>query len=472
MLGYDLSEVARAVGGSLLAGAPSGEVKHVTVDTRLAGEGCLFFALRGEHADGHDFLDQAVARGAVGAVVSVLPKFEAPEQFGLILVPDTLSALGRLAAYHRSRQQAKVVGVTGSAGKTTTKDMIASVLETEHRVLATSGNMNNEIGMPLTLLGLRPDHDVAVVEMAMRGPGQIADLARIARPDVGVVTNVGDAHIEFFGTRNGIARAKGELITSLPVSGLAVLNGDDPFTREMRTWTSARSILFGFAEGNDVRADEIQTGEAGVSFSLIVGGEPLDDTRFTVPLPGRHNVLNALAALAVGVELGVSPGSMASGLLAFTPSDKRMHFVSSSSGYTIVDDTYNANPDSMKCAVTAAIEYAAGRRVIVVFGNMLELGGRAEAAHREVGRHVFGSHIDAIITVGDLAAIAARAAVDAGMDPRRAVVCATNREAALAVASMAEPGDVVLVKGSRGMRMEEIVSALAGEARTESGGRP
>jgi UDP-N-acetylmuramoyl-tripeptide--D-alanyl-D-alanine ligase len=474
VLDYTLAEVASAVRGELAAGSADARVLSAAIDSRAVDAGALFFALPGERVDGHEFVAQAVTAGASGAVVSTTRPRDSfgdlPEAFGLIMVDDPARALARLAGWHRRLMKASVVGVTGSAGKTTTKDMIAAVLAESFSVLATEGNMNNEIGLPLTLLRLQPGHDVAVLEMAMRAPGEIAALAETARPDVGVVTNVGYAHIGLLGSQSAIADAKAELVRALPAHGFAVLNGEDPRVRAIERFAPGRSLFYGLSPECSVRAVDVALSEDDTSFAVALDGQAVPDVRFTVPVPGRHNVLNGLAALAVGWRLGIEPEAMARGLASFRPSAMRMHFVKASGGFTLIDDTYNANPASVRCAIDAALQHAGQRRVIAILGDMLELGDSAAAGHAELGEYAASAGVSGLVTVGSLAALAAQGAVRAGLDPRRCRACDDNVSAARAATEMADADDVILVKGSRGMRMEQIVSALA-ESPDDSGDR-
>jgi len=465
VLDYTLAQVARAVQGELAAGSADAKVASAAIDSRASCGGTLFFALPGERVDGHEFVAQAAAAGATGAVVSKARPPDSfgdlPREFGLIMVDDPVRALAGLAGRHRRLMKASVVGVTGSAGKTTTKDMIAAVLQQGFSVLATEGNMNNEIGLPLTLLRLEPGHDVAVLEMAMRAPGEITALAETARPDVGVVTNVGFAHIGLLGSLSAIADAKAELVRALPAHGFAVLNGEDPRVRAMERLAPGRSLLYGLSPECSIRAVDVALSEDDTSFAVTLDGQAVPDVRFTVPVPGRHNVLNALAALAVGRRLGIDPRAMARGLASFRPSAMRMHLVQAPRGFTVIDDTYNANPASVRCAIDAALQHAGRRRVVAVLGDMLELGDAGDAGHAEVGEYAVRAGVSGLVTVGPLAALAASSAVRVGLDPSRCRVCDDNASAARIATEMAGPGDVILVKGSRGMRMEQIVSALA-----------
>lgn len=478
MILFTAAEAAAAAGGRLWRGSGREEIRRAVVDSREVRAGDLFVAVPGARADGHDYVGQAFARGAAAALVSrppaegAAPAGEAgtpegdpgaPDGSGpgggaLILVDDTVAALGRLAAHHRRRFPVEVVGVTGSVGKTTTKEMIAAVLARRFRVLKSPGNYNTEIGLPLTLLGLRPEHQVAVLEMGMRGEGQIRYLAGIAAPRLGVLTVIAETHVELLGSVEAVARAKRELIEALPADGVAVLNADDPRQRRMPEATAARVLWYGLGEGAQVTAVDVRPrGPAGTAFRLRAPG--FAEVPVTLPLPGRHHVLDALAAAAAGLALGVPPEEAAGGLESLSLPDKRSRLLLSG-GLTLIDDTYNASPASMKAALATLEEVAGGRRVAVL-GDMLELGERAEAGHREVGRAAAAAGVDLLVTVGDLSRHVREGALEAGLPAERARHYAGRAAAAAWLCKALRPGDTVLVKGSRGMRMEEVVEALA-----------
>jgi UDP-N-acetylmuramoyl-tripeptide--D-alanyl-D-alanine ligase len=462
---YAASDVAQLVGGCLERGDGGARMTHAVIDSRKARPGALFFALPGERSDGHDHVLGAARAGACGAVVS-RPLADSDvaslgDTFALIRVPHTLAALSALAAHHRRTMPARVVGVTGSAGKTTTKDMIAAVLGAGKSVLATEGNMNNEIGLPLTLLKLEIGHEVAVAEMAMRAIGEISALAAVARPDVGVVINVGPAHIGELGSIENIAAAKAELVQALPPDGVAVLNGDDPRVKAMAAQAGCRVVLFGLDPGCDVRATDVSESADSTCFHLLIEGKRAGQMKYRVPVPGMHNVMNALAALAVGHSLGLSFDEMWGGLGRFAPSAMRMHFIDMADGVTIVDDSYNANPVSMRCAIDAVLQSAAGRPVVAVLGDMLELGAESASYHRDVGRYAARRGISALVAMGPMAGQVASGAIDAGMQSASVASCLEPAEAAALAEAMAKPGSVILVKGSRGMQMERVVEALS-----------
>jgi len=422
---------------------------HVSTDTRTLEPGDLFVALTGPTTDGHQFIPQALRAGAGGLVVSqqVIASLDTP----VLRVPDTEVAYGLLARHWRDRFDVPVVGVTGSVGKTTLKEMLAAALAPLGPVLRTPASQNNETGVPRALLRLTADHRAAVVEMGMRGAGQIAYLCGVARPTVGVLTRIADNHLELLGSRDAIADAKGELLESLPPDGLAVLNEDDPYLPRLRPKTTARVITYG--DAGDFRAEGIARTEDGWRF--IVRGAPVHLASLS-----RHDIGNALAALAVADALGVPPAEAAHALGAYLPPPMRMQVVKTPGGVTLLNDAYNAAPASMKTALETLAAYPGGRK-IAFLGDMRELGARAGDAHRELGAVIADlGGLDALYTVGSLAALipgATRRFAD------------SDEAAAFARESFApEPGDVILVKASRALALEQVVAALAPQAEAAS----
>ena len=447
------SEIVECLGSLLLAERPgrARRFRGVAIDSRQAGRGDLFVALAGERTDGPAFVADAVAHGARGVLVRELPQ-ALPAGVAAFVVADTLQALQRLAAGRRDRRHAKVIGITGSVGKTTTRELTAEVLSTRYRVLKSEANYNNEIGLPLTLLKLTERHQRAVLEMGMYALGEIRTLCEIARPQIGVVTNIGPSHLERLGSLEAIAAAKAELPESLPLHGFALFNADDPLVRAMAGRTRAQPLFYGLAEGADVRATEIASrGLDGVSFRLHWGGE---SAPVKTSLPGRHIVSNALAAAAVGLADGMTLPEVA-GALEGTRVPLRIQVHRGRGGATILDDTYNASPAS----VTAALDLLAeipGRR-IAVLGDMAELGAASREGHLVVGRRA-AETADVVHAVGAEAALIAQAARELG---HHDVHHWPDKEAAgRALAADLRPDDVVLLKASRAIALETLLETL------------
>ncbi|HHW73187.1 MAG TPA: UDP-N-acetylmuramoyl-tripeptide--D-alanyl-D-alanine ligase [Firmicutes bacterium] len=436
-----LAQVAELMNGRVRG---SGEVDNVVIDSRKARAGSLFFALPGERVDGHQFVGDVLAMGGCAVV-----REGAADQPGVVEVADPLLALQDLAQNYLATYRVPVVAVTGSNGKTTTKDMIAQVLRCRYSVHATEGNMNNEIGVPLTVLGLEEHHEVLVVEMGMRGLGQIRRLAEICPPNLGIITNIGPVHLEILGGISNVAQAKGELLEAMDSSGTAVLNGDDPTVRGQARSFSGRIVYYGLDAANELVAKGIRLdGEGHPSCLVSCGGE---EVALRLAVPGVHNVWNALAALAVGLQFGVSLRDGASALETLTLSAMRLEVRRSPSGVVVVNDSYNASPASMKGALdTLAHMYCSGERVAIL-GTMLELGEISEQAHFEVGRHA-GECAQRLFFVGEFAEVMRQGA-------GRGEVYATVEEF-LAELPGFEDGDLVLVKASRGLHFERIADQL------------
>jgi UDP-N-acetylmuramoyl-tripeptide--D-alanyl-D-alanine ligase len=422
-------------------------VTGYSIDSRTIQPGQLFFAIRGPRFDGHDFVREVLEKGAAGAVV---------EKGDGLVVPSVPQALNRLAAECRRRWAGRLVAVTGSVGKTSTKDMIAAVLSTRFRVHKSEGNLNNHYGLPLSLLRLQESHQVGVVELGMSHPGEIAELARIAQPDTGVVTCVAPVHLEFFLGIEGIARAKQELIQSLPAGGMAVLNADDPYVSRFANGFEGYRVSFGIEQPADFRATRLaDLGLQGTTFCLQWEGECVE-TR--VPLPGRHNVLNVLAAMATAHTFGIYPKEARAALASFRALKMRGE-VQTVNGVTLVNDCYNSNPRALQFMLEVLRRTPAEGRRIAVLGEMLELGPASAALHREAGKQAAAA-VDYLVAVRGDARHLLDGAVAAGLDPARAVFFDTPAAAAEHVSSLVLPGDVVLFKASRGVRLEEAVQRL------------
>lgn len=445
-------EVLQAVHGELLAGDLDTKITGVSTDTRTIKEGDLFFALTGESSDGHKFLADALSKGAAGVVVS--RKVEARTL--TIRVADTLTALGDLAAYYRSRFDPVVVGVTGSVGKTTTREMIAAVVASRGPVLKSTGNFNNEIGVPITLFELNSKHRTAVVEMAMRGPGQIDYLAKMAKPSIGVITNIHMSHIELLGTLDAIADAKGELLDHLPGDGAAILNADDAYFEYLKRRANCRVVSFGESPSADVRA--VSAGIDSKGCCRFDVNTPRGTFEVRIHVPGEHNIKDALAAIAVGEVLEIDHDHMQAALAGFKAPEKRSNVLPARGGFVVIDDTYNASPASVTSALRT-LKMMEGGRKIAVLGDMLELGEHATEAHLEVGRVAKEVGVDMLVVVGELAKLIARGAIDAGMPVGSVLEFDDSWLAAKEVPGKLEERDVVLVKGSRSMKMERVVEA-------------
>ena len=456
-----LSDVKQALDYGVGPGGDRVVFSGVSTDTRTLQPGDLFVALRNRETDGHQFIPHALRAGAAGLVVSqpVVASLDTP----VLRVPDTEVAYGLLARFWRDQFTLPVVGVTGSVGKTTVKEMLAAALSPLGEVLKTPASQNNETGVPKALLQLTADHKAAVVEMGMRGAGQIAYLCGIARPTVGIITVIANNHLELLGSRDAIADAKGELLESLPADGLAVLNADDPYLPRLRAKTAARVVTYGSGAGATI--GEGAASSAPTSFPAQDVARTEHGWRFTVrgvPVEigalSRHDVGNALAALAVADALGIPLKDAAKALKSYAPPPMRMQVVPTPWGGTILNDAYNAAPASVASALETLASYPGGRK-IAFLGDMRELGEQSTEAHRELGAVIDGlGGLDALYTVGGLAAQIPGATQRFGDSDEAA------RFAREALSS--RPGDVILVKGSRAMGMERIVEALAAEAST------
>ena len=444
-----LDAIAMWTHGRLLGGERGPdpvEVTGVAIDTRKLERGNLFVALKGEHADGHDYLDQAAAAGAVAALVT------RPVDGGLpqVLVDDTETALGDLASALRAQRDVRVVGITGSNGKTTVKTLVASILSRHGRTHVSSGNYNNELGLPLSLLAMPRDTEYAVLEMGAGKPGDIAYLAAIARPDIGLVTLIAPAHLERMGSIEGVAETKGALYQALPVDGTAIINADDGFASFFAGLAGTRNVLrFGLDQKADVGADII---EQRVDGSRFVLGTPQGDAEVNLPQPGRHNIANALAAASVALALEVPLETIVAGLEQASGVAGRLRRIVTANGWTVIDDSYNANPSSMAAAIDTLL-LAGGERWLVL-GDMAELGENARELHAGVGARARQRGVDRLFATGPLGAATVEAFGVGGEH--------FNDKPALIAALQAHlhPGVTCLVKGSRSAGMEQVVAAI------------
>jgi len=445
-----LEQIAKWIDGKV-HGIGTGTVTRLVTDSRSIRKGELFVALRGERFDGHAFLGAVWEAGAAGALVSTVNSYL--NGMTQIEVPDTLAALQRLAKAYRSELPLKAIGVTGSSGKTSTKEMIASVLGERFSVTKTVGNYNNHIGLPLTVLGASCADEVGVFEMGMNHAGELALLCDIACPDCAVITNVGIAHIGFFGTREAIAKEKAVVAEAISAEGFVVLNANDEFTDWMASRCKARVIRAGLNQG-DLQAREIEYGDKGSTFVLTHGA---DSTRIALPVHGEHMVTNAVLAAAVGVGLGMSLEECATGLAKTTIPGNRLK-IQRLGRVLVINDAYNANPDSMVAALKTAAHFAVKGRRVAALGRMGELGEQSELGHRQVGRAVAEYEFDHLVTVGDEARLMAEAAHSAGLKSTRQAE--THEQAVKALLDYLEPGDLLLVKGSLSSAMDRVVAGL------------
>jgi len=464
---FTIEDIVRGTRGALLGGDLGIAVAGISIDSRSLGVGEAFFAIRGERLDGHAFLRDAVGRGAACLVIHTVPD-DLPPGVPVVLVDETTRALGRLGAWHRQRFAIPVAAVTGSNGKTTTKEMLAAVLAGLGPVLKPDSSFNNQWGLPLTLLKLTAGHRAAALELGTNRPGEIAALAEIARPTLAAVTTVSLAHTEFLGSLDEVQREKSALVRAIPAGGAVVLNADDPRVIAMAPLSLARVWTFSAQVSARVPADIRAVGEitetaGGVTFTLETpGGRGSVRLRFA----GRHNVTNALAAAGVGAALGLSLAQTVQGLETARPAKGRCVWRRAGT-LRILDDTYNANPVSVRAALDTLVASAGGRRTVVVLGDMLELGPVTESAHREIGRSVAASGAAEFVGLGRATRLAVEAAREAGLAESHHAE--TFEDTVAHLLKRLAPGDAVLVKGSRGMRMERVVDALIARFGGEDG---
>jgi UDP-N-acetylmuramoyl-tripeptide--D-alanyl-D-alanine ligase len=451
-----LSIIAAFANGKLERGDANRSIVSISTDSRTIRADELFVPLRGDNFDGHNFIPQAIERGAAGVVAERAWRGDAP---AVIRVDDTLRAYQQIAAKYRTSLGLRVVCITGSNGKTSTKDFVASVLGRRFHVAKTEGNLNNHVGLPRTILSANRGDEIGVWEIGMNHPGEIAPLAALAAPDVAIITNIGIAHIEFMGSREAIAQEKGELAVAVQENGTVILNGDDEFSEAVAKRVRARVIFAGIRNGT-IRAEEIRQSSDGSEFTIL---ERAHRARTQLPVPGLHMVQNALLAVAAGRVFGLTLEECAAGLAA-TPLTKARLQMREINGVQFIDDSYNANPDSMKAALRTLAELETDGKRIAVLGEMGELGSESERGHREVGEVAAEVAIDQLVTVGERAEIIGRAA---GLP--NTVAAKTHAEAADWLTENTSRGDLVLVKGSRTARMERVIEEFAQRATAEVG---
>lgn len=456
---FTLTQVMQATNAVLKKITSASVFGGVTTDTRKVEEGMLFVALKGEKFDGHDFIAEAAKKGAIGAIVNKdydVSRLEDVE-IDILAVNDTLKAYQDLAKLWRSKFSIPVIGITGSNGKTTTKDLTAAVLSGKWNVLKTQANFNNEIGLPMTLLQLNKSYDAAVVEMGMRGLGQIKLLTDIAKPTIGVITNVGETHMELLGSIENIAKAKSEMAQAIEIDGKVVLNADDEHVAKMHEVTKAHPIYFGINHAADVKAFDIKTvGEGKTEFDALIGENM---AHFTLNMLGIHNVYNCLAALAVGYACGLTIEEMQKGLASFKPTAMRFEY-KKIGDFNVINDAYNASPMSTKAALSNLAKVTDGRKILVM-GDMFELGSVEVKAHEDIAVQAKEAGVSIIVTRGTLTQNTARKAREIGIP--EVYECANHEEAVATLKKVLQKDDTVLFKGSHGMHMEKIIELLENE---------
>jgi len=445
-----------ACAGKLVAGMPDTLVKRVNTDSRAAQPGDLFVALAGERHDGHDFLRDVIQKGVAAVMVETNKVPASLPKCVVIAVENTRKALGQVAARYRTDFSLPVVAVGGSNGKTTTKELLASILRQKLATVWSEASFNNDIGVPLTLLRLEKKHEAGVMEVGTNHPGELAPLLGMVQPKLGVITNIGREHLEFFNDLAGVAKEEGTLAEQLPAGGVLFMNGDNEWTPQIVHRTRARAVRVGIGDNNDWRASNIRLANQGVAFRVETRGADFSG-EYRINLLGRHQVVNALLAMAVGAELGLSRAEIERGLAECQPAKMRMQLWEAN-GVRVLDDAYNANADSMLAALQTLQDMPCKGRRVAVLGDMAELGSHSEEAHLEVGRRVAESGVGQLFAIGKMAAVIAKAAREAGLN--RVFEFLDAESAALAVKSFVKAGDVVLVKASRAARLERISEAL------------
>ncbi len=451
--------------GELISGPKDFAISSICTDTRSLKRNDFFVPLKGEHFDGHDFIGDAIKKGASGIFTErwdeeIKSKIESvSKDFVIIKVENALKALQSIAGLVRRKLDLQVIGITGSTGKTTTKDILNSILRKKFSVVCTEKSYNNEIGVPLTILKATPNTDIVILEMGMRGKGQISELCDIALPTMGIITNIGKTHFELLNSEEAIAETKAELIKSISSNGTVVLNHDDFWTDKFKAMTSAKIVIYGFSNEANVRAENISVSANGCpSFKIISNG---DSIFVNFPFSGRHNVCNLLAAAAVAIKLGLSLRDIKEGLESCTITEMRMQVFENSEGVTIINDAYNANPDSMQASLETLKDIEGEGRKIAVLGDMAELGKISTVSHRDVGALVKKNGVDLLFVVGEKAKQIAQGAIEKGVDTKNIFICSNLKDAEQKIKKVIKSGDIILFKGSRIMKLENLVYSIS-----------
>jgi len=455
---FTIDEILKATNGKLVSGQPQNIVSGISTDSRTINRGELFIALKGDNFDGYNFINECLVRGATGILISNkdssrVSAIAASGLVNIIKVPDTLKALGDIAYFHRMRFNIPVIGITGSNGKTTTKDMIAHLLGVKYKVLKNLGTLNNFIGVPLTILKLNKEHQICVLEMGTNHVGEISRLTDIARPNIGIITNVGPSHLEFFKDLETVSRAKMELFKNFNSDHIAIWNADDGMLSSLYQNLTCKKRTFGLSNTCDFKATNIESIEDGWRFALN------ESKLIKIKLLGKHNVYNALAAITLADAFGINYSEIHSSLLSFKAPSMRMEILEVA-GIKIINDCYNSNPKSVESAINVLSNFNASGRRIFVSGDMLELGEISNYFHHQIGLNVAASGIDIFIGVGPLSKESTMAAVRSGMNKDAVMFCEDSQKAGELLRKTLRSGDVVLIKGSRGMKMEKACSTI------------
>jgi UDP-N-acetylmuramoyl-tripeptide--D-alanyl-D-alanine ligase len=453
-----VKNVLEVSGGVLLQGSSTAKIKKISIDSRTIERGDIFLAIKGERHDGHNFVAEALRKGAVGAIVSretSLP-YQAPRHGNgrkpsIISVADTVKALQDIAHFHRGKFKLPIVAIAGSNGKTTTKDILSQIFSQRMKVLSSEKSFNNEIGVPLTLLRLSAEHEIAVMEIEMNELGGIASLAALCRPTEAIITNTGHSHLEFFNSLDEVATSRGELLSAIGEDGTSIINADDRGKELFFQKAKGKIVTFGIRKQADFQGK--MTKDSGWTTSFILN----DAVEIKLSVPGYGNLYNALAAAAAAAVFGISLEEIKSGIEKFSSSPARMEILSKNT-LRIINDTYNANPESMKMAISVLANVPSQGRRVAILGDMLELGARSNALHRDIGRLLASSPVDVLMTVGSEAAYIAEEVSGYG---KEVFICSTTDEAEKKVARIIKPDDLILVKGSRALKMEKIINALS-----------
>jgi UDP-N-acetylmuramoyl-tripeptide--D-alanyl-D-alanine ligase len=456
---YSAEQILEVISGSLVSGDQSKTFNGIAIDSRTLKKEQLFVCISGDRFDSHDFIPEVMQKEVAGIIVNSKDKIPNEKSTPFIIqVNDTLKALQDLAEFHRSQFDVSILAITGTNGKSTTKEMTASVAASQFNVLKTEGNKNNHIGLPLTLFNLNAEHEVSVLEMGMSGKGEIKRLAEIAKPNVGIITNISEGHLENLPTIKDVQEAKGELFESLNQNGTAIVNADDPLVLELSRSLRSKIVTYGLKNSADIQADNVkQRGNEGFDFTLHFFNEK---TPVFLPFLGACNISNALAAIAAGHALGLSSQKILSGLQGCRLMPQRMQ-TEKKGDITIINDAYNANPRSMQEALMTLSSYKTNGKKVFVMGDMLELGRISESAHKNFGKQFSDSSVDLLVTVGTLSQLASHTALDSGVDKNRVRSFENKEDSILFLNESLQVGDCILVKGSRGMRMEQVIEGIS-----------